>query len=751
MKLNYFLLLFFAVILYSCSVKRFIPENKTLYEGATFKINSEEDVADDDTIKNELQAVLRPQPNSSRLGLLAHYKVETGKPGFIYRFIDKRLGEEPVYQSDVDVENTEDLILNRLENLGFFYSTVTSEIKKDEKTSEVIYTIKLAKPYTMATYQLETDSLSIHKEIQKTLNQSFIKKGERYNLARLKVERERIDSDLKSKGYYNFNADFLIFEIDTNQYKNKRFDLFLRLKKNTPKKALLAYKLKTVNIYPNTSVNNDYKHSDTTTLRGVNFIQDTLFFKPKRLRPFVLFEEGQFYDPKKFKSTSRRLSSISTYKFVNVQFEEEPITENDSIGYLNTSVYLSPLKKRALSAELQANAKSSGFTGPTLALSYTNRNLFKGGEVIKITGKFGYEAQLRGKANNTTGLNSTQLGLTADILFPRLIFPMDVSAQFKYNIPKTRISAGIEYLSRSKLYSLSSFNTSFGYQWNANRYVYHAINPISTNYIRLSNSTEAFDAILDDNPFLKNSFEQQLISGLTYNFTYNELGDVKKINPFFFRTNIDIAGNSLSLLGTRDDTTGKKTILGVEFAQYAKIDMDARFYLKLGNEQTLITRLYGGLGYAYGNSDVLPFSRQFFSGGPYSLRAFRTRSVGPGTYVPENSGINSFFDRSGDIKLEANVEYRFPLYSYFKGALFADAGNVWLRNENTELPGGKFTKNFINELAIGAGVGLRVDIQSFVLRLDWAAPIHTPVLNETSKYTFDAGNGIFNFAIGYPF
>ncbi|WP_046755420.1 translocation and assembly module lipoprotein TamL [Kordia jejudonensis] len=751
MKRNYFLLLFFVIVLYSCSVKRFIPENETLYEGATFKIESKEEIADDQAIKEALQEVLRPQPNSSKLGLLAHYKVETGKPGFIYRFIDKRLGEEPVYQSDVDISNTENLILNRLENLGFFYSSVTSEIIKNDKTSEVVYTIQLAKPYTMETYQLAADTLSIHKEIQKTLDQSFIKKGERFNLARLKVERERIDADLKSKGYYNFNADFLIFEIDTNQYKNKRFDLFLRLKKNTPIKALFAYKLKTVNIYPNTSVNNDYKHADTTTMKGVNFIQDTLFFKPKRLRPFVLFEEGQLYDPKKFKATSRRLSSISTYKFVNVQFEEQPITDRDTIGYLNTSVYLSPLNKRALSAELQANAKSSGFTGPTLALSYTNRNLFKGGEVLKITGKFGYEAQLRGKANNTTGLNSTQLGLTADLLFPRLLFPMDVSEQFKYNIPKTKISAGIEYLNRNQLYSLSSFNTSFGYQWNANTYVYHTINPISTNYIRLSNSTDEFDAILEDNLFLKNSFEQQLISGLTYNFTYNELGDFNKKNPFFFSSNIDIAGNSLSLLGSKDDITGRKTILGVEFAQYAKIDFDARFYLRFKNEQTLITRLFAGLGYAYGNSDVLPFSRQFFAGGPYSIRAFRTRSVGPGTYVPENPDISSFFDRSGDIRLEANVEYRFPLYSYFKGAFFVDAGNVWLRNENSELPGGKFTKNFMNELAIGAGAGLRVDIQGFVLRLDWAAPVHAPVQNETSKYTFDAGNGIFNFAIGYPF
>lgn len=404
-----------------------------------------------------------------------------------------------------------------------------------------------------------------------------------------------------------------------------------------------------------------------------------------------------------------------------------------------------------MSAELQANSKSSGFTGPALALSYTNRNLFKGGEVLKITGKLGYEAQAGGKTSGTIGLTSTQLGLTADLVFPRLLFPMRLSEQFEYAVPKTRISTGIEYLNRSKLYSLSSFNASFGYQWNANDYVSHTINPVSTSFIRLSNSTPEFDAILNDNPFLKNSFEQQLISGLTYKFTYSELGKGRKKHPFFFTSNIDLVGNTLSLLSNSGNTDNKKTILGVEFAQYAKIDVDARFNFNLGNQQSLVTRLYGGLGYAYGNSDTLPFSRQFFSGGPYSIRAFRTRSIGPGTYTPESTNTSSFFDSSGDIKLEANVEYRFPLYSYLKGALFVDAGNVWLLNENTALSGGKFSSNFINELAVGAGFGLRVDIQSFVLRLDWAAPVHTPNFNQNSKYTFDLGNGIFNFAIGYPF
>ncbi|MDN3667417.1 BamA/TamA family outer membrane protein [Algibacter miyuki] len=751
MRLKIFFIFTILLLMYSCGIKRFIPENETLYTGATFKMASEEKIKEIKSVEEELQAVLSPQPNDSKLGLLARYKVEQGKPGFLYRFIDKKIGQAPVYQSSVDVSKTENLIINRLENLGFFYSTVNSEIKKGTKKSEVVYTVKLKEPFKMETFQLDSDTVAIYKEIKKTLNESVLKKGERFNLAKLKIERERIDYKLKSQGYYNFNADFLIFELDTNQYKTRRFDLYLRLKKNVPQKALIPYKLGPVNVHTKYALSEKTNQVDTTTVAGVNFLQDSIFFKSKRLRPFILFEKGQLYDPVKFRATSKRLSSIGTYKFVNVQFDEKEVAEQDTLGYLNTNVYLSPLNKRALSAELQANTKSSGFTGPALALSYTNRNLFKGGEILKITGKVGYETQSGGNVSGNTGLSSTQLRLSADLIFPRLLFPMKLSEQFQYTIPKTKISTGIEYLNRSKLYTLSSFNASFGYQWNGNNYVYHTINPISTSYIRLSNSTPEFDAILDDNPFLKNSFDQKLISGLTYNFTYNEMGSSSKKHTFFFTSNIDLAGNTLSLFASSNNAEDKKTILGVEFAQYAKIDVDARVNFNLGNEQSLVTRLYGGLGYAYGNSDVLPFSRQFFSGGPYSIRAFSTRSIGPGTYTPESTNTTSFFDRSGDIKLEANIEYRFPLYSYLKGAFFVDAGNVWLRNENTELVGGTFSSNFINELAIGTGFGLRVDIQSFVLRLDWAAPVHKPEFNQTSTYKFEPADGIFNFAIGYPF
>lgn len=739
----------------SCGVKQYIPEDELLYTGSELKLDSETKIKDRKRLKEELENLFYPEPNSKflgmRLGLWAHYKAQKEKPGFINRFINKKIGEEPVYLSDVNIPQTEELINNRLENRGFFRNEVVSSENRDEKTASVKYTATVRQPYTLKTYQLDTfDSVpgyekQLYEEIKSNLDETIIKPDARYDLALLKAERERIDKHLKLDGYYNFNADFLIFEVDTNRYDNKGFDLFLRLKREVPEKSKIPYNVNSVNVFPNYSIETDSIAKDTVSLDGINFIQETTFFKPKRLAPYILIKKGERYDPKASQLTSNRLSSIGTYKFVNIRYDEiDTQASDDGMGMLDANIYLSPLNKRAIRAELQAVSKSNNFAGPTLSLTYTNRNLFRGGETLNITGKVGYEMQIGGGDNKA--LSSTQLGLTSDLIFPRLIFPIKIVDQFEYAIPKTKVSLGAEYLNRSQLFSLNSFTGTFGYNWNANKYVYHELNPFSINYVNLSRVTDEFQEILDNNPFLQGSFEQKFIAGLTYSFTYNELVDANKKHPLFFNANLDIAGNVLKLL-----SGGKSTFLGLEYAQYAKTDVDIRYHLRLGSAQTLVARLFGGIGIPYGNSETLPFSKQYFSGGPYSVRAFRIRSLGPGSYRPEAGEAGTIFNQSGDIRLEANLEYRFPIYSFLKGAVFADAGNVWILKENDALPGGKFNSDFMSELGVGAGVGLRVDIQNFVIRFDLAAPIQKPFLDEGERLDFDISSPILNFAIGYPF
>ncbi|HKL36823.1 MAG TPA: BamA/TamA family outer membrane protein [Salegentibacter sp.] len=742
-----------GLIFQACNVKKFVPDGELLYTGAKISMESDSTIKKRSQLKAELESVLSPEPNSSFLGmqpgLYFHYKAQRDNPGFINKFLNKKIGKEPVYASDVNPARIEDLLKNRLENRGFFYSNVVSTVnrKEEKKRMSVAYSIDVPTPYTLEKYKLDSDSLKIYKEISNSIENSPLEDGMRFDLSTLKLERERIDRNLKSQGYYNFNSGFLIFEADTNQYEQKKFDLFLRLKKDVPRGSIIPYKIHSVNIYPRYDVGTD-SATAKTRYDGKNFFQKELFFKPKRLDPYILLEEGQLYDPETSRNTARRLGNIGAYKFVNINYREIDSLSTDSLGILETNIYLSPLKKRSLQAEIRAVTKSNGFTGPSLALGYTNRNLFKGGEILNITGDFGYEFQVGG--GTQAGLNSIQLGLEGDLIFPRMLFPVKLDEDyFSYSIPKTKASLGFDYLSRSELFTLGSVSARFGYLWNANRYVTHELNPVSVNYVNLGQTSDEFQDILDENPFLQNSFNQEFISGLTYSFIYNGLIDENKTHQFFLNSTLDIAGNLVDVISGNGEEE-PQTFLGLRYAQYAKVDVDFRYHLKTGRDSKIASRLFAGYGLPYGNSDVLPFTKQYFAGGPYSVRAFNIRSLGPGTYNPPNDD-GAFFDQAGNIRLEANVEYRFPLFPYLYGAVFADAGNVWYTGENSTLEGGEFSKNFMNELGIGTGFGLRVDIQSFVIRVDLAAPLHDPALPEGERWEFDYANPVLNFAIGYPF
>lgn len=769
-KFTYRTLLCLALLfVYSCGIKKYIPEGEQLYTGATLDLNYEGELQDSKRVKAELLNLIEPNPNTKFLGmkpaLFFHYKAQREKPGFLYKFLNKSFGEEPVYFSDVNPERVEELILNRLDNNGFFYSESESETVIDEQFASVNYSAKLPAPYVLENYTLESDTLPMYKEIEKLLPETALKKGDRFDLDLLKAERVRLNNGLKQKGFYNSQEDLLIFEADTNQYKNRKFDLFLRLKKEVPSRASIPYTIDSITVYPNYTIEGDtlpLTKENVTQVDSIDFVQNELYFKPELLESYLLFNEGDLYDANTSKQTSNRLSALGSYKYVNIQYTELDTTGTDGNGgSLAADIYLAPLTKRSIRAELQAVSRSNGYTGPGILLSHTNRNVFNGGETFSVSADFSYELQLSNSNNN---LSSIAGGLSADLIIPRSI-PFSPS-RFKYAVPKTKISLGVDFLQRSDLFTLSSVNSSFGYTWKENQYVYHTLDPISINYSRLSNVTDEFQEVLDDNEYLSQSFEQRFIAGLLYSFTYDEVSNLSKEKPIYFSTNFDLAGNALSLF-----SGGSNTIFGSEYAQYAKVDADLRLYLRWQKERTLVSRLYAGWGIPYGNSSTLPFVKQFYSGGPYSVRAFDIRSIGPGSFYPDTEDDSTdYYDQSGNLKLEANVEYRFPLFSYLKGAFFIDAGNMWLTGDYSSLiedeststssvslfTDGKFEKDWLNEVAAGVGFGLRLDIQSFVIRLDLASPLRIPYLDENERWNVpffgNADNNMtLNFAIGYPF
>jgi outer membrane protein assembly factor BamA len=402
-------------------------------------------------------------------------------------------------------------------------------------------------------------------------------------------------------------------------------------------------------------------------------------------------------------------------------------------------------------------------------LSLLNRNTFGGSELLNLNLAGSFEAQLGGKGNSFSYSYNPQLELT----FPRFIVPFNIKRSSSLYVPKTRLLLSYQYLKRVEFFDMRTFRFVYGFKWKENIRKEHELNPIDISYTSIGNRTDTFQVILKENPFLARSYEEQFIAGGSYSFTYNEQMLRGKKFHFYLNLQSELAGNSFALVkrigGEKVSSDNPSKIVGSNFSQFAKASMDGRAYLNFGEKAKLAARIFAGVAKPFGNSSVLPYSKQFFSGGPNSIRAFHINSIGPGTYNQE-ALERGFLQLGGELKLETNLEYRFTIYNFFKGALFVDAGNVWLLKSNPatiaspEAPpplGPPFSAStFRKELAVGAGIGIRVDVSFFILRFDLASPLRKPwqsgnewVADEIDfrSPTWRDDNLVLNVAIGYPF
>ncbi len=455
--------------------------------------------------------------------------------------------------------------------------------------------------------------------------------------------------------------------------------------------------------------------------------------------------------------------NLGVFKFVNIRFDE---VDSSGIPRLDVRVFVTPVLLKNIRLELQGVSKSNDLAGPVFNSSFRNRNLFRGAENFTLSLETGFETPLSGTA---AGLNSYEVGARAVLELPEFVTPFaleDVSTRF---VPKTRIELGTRLLDRLQYFQMLSLDASFGYDWKETLTKEHVLNPVSFTLVHLAKRTPLFSALLTANPFLRRSYEEQFILGPNYTFTYNDQLESDRKNHLYFKGGIDLSGNLLYLAqslfaGRKAGPDNPFKIFGTPYSQYARFDIDLRHYYHSTDQATTIaSRLVAGVGLAYGNSSTMPYVKQFYIGGANSVRAFNARSLGPGSYkTPDSLAANGFFDEAGDIKLEANIEYRFPLVSILHGALFLDAGNIWLARDDPTRPGAKFSgKTFLDEIAVGTGLGLRVDLSFFVLRFDLAFPLRIPYLPEGERWVArqiafgDPGwrknNFVFNIAIGYPY
>ncbi|MDQ3190763.1 MAG: BamA/TamA family outer membrane protein [Bacteroidota bacterium] len=775
---NVFFLAFVVLVFSSCSNTRYLAEGEVLYTGAEVKINSLDEISQEAELITEMQEVIRPEPNKTVFGILRprlsiyNWAGQPKKEKGVRYWIKNEFGEAPVLLSQVPLELNNKLLKNRLENFGHFTPQVSYDIIEKNKKATIEYVATIQKPYLIKSISFPTGPSELELQIRKSSINSLLQINEPYNLEKLIAERVRIDSTLKNLGYFYFNPDYLIFKIDSTR-GSREVNVFLSIKEDMPLNAKVPYIIEKVIINTNYSLDEQQlgiSKADTIRVNGLYILDENVDFKPEVFKRTVFLRNGNRYSRRDHQVTLNHLMGLGTFQFVNIRFIDLQI-EGDT-GKLNAYINLTPLLKRTVRLELRGVSKSNNFAGPGVSANYRNRNLFRGAELFIVNLNANYETLIGGRQR---GLNSYEFGINTELQVPRFIAPFNLNPDRPISfIPKTRVVLGYQMLNRVQFFWLNSFNASFGYLWSESRVKIHEFNPISLNYVRLGNESEQFRRILSDNPILRRSFENQLIFGSVYTFTYNDLIEEQKKHNYFFRGTIDLAGNTmhLSQLTYRENPTTEEQpylVLGIPYAQYARGEIDFRYYFRPTTLSRIATRFITGVGYAYGNATTLPYVKQFFIGGSNSIRAFLPRSLGPGTYRTSrfdttngSEGPVFFLDQTGDIRLEGNLEYRFPIIAMLKGAVFLDAGNIWTFRENPGTPGGQFNINrFHTEIAVGTGFGLRLDVDFFVLRFDMGIPLREPFQPQGERWVINAidfGSPewrgqrlVLNIAIGYPF
>jgi outer membrane protein insertion porin family len=749
----------------SCDTTRKLPAGEELYTGASIHIVSDVSLKTG-SLKTELEKVQRPKSNSSYLGVRPQLWVYTiagkDKGKGLRHLLKTKAGEAPVLMSQVHPDKTVDLMKNRLSTRGYFQSKITFETHTHKRKTSLLYTVTLTSPYLIHTVSFPSENDSLNTCIRSLEKESVLRDGVQYNLDLFKEERSRIERELKNRGYYYFNADYLLFKADTAQ-KNKQVNVTLSVKKNIPSKARIAYILGTVYVIPSpvSPLDSIPVKADTLKINGYEYLNSDSSFRPKAILTSVYLKKGELYSRTNHNLTLNHLMGMGVFKFVEIKFVETP----DSSGKLDAFIRLLPVPRKSVQADMEAITKSNNYSGPALTLSFKDRNLLKGAElyVFNLLGSF--ETQFGG---HESGLNSYEVGTNSQLYFPEFITPFHLRHVSVLFLPKTKVDVGFRLLQRVSYYSEAAMNGSFGYKWKETAQIEHELDPVSISFTKLLNTTDAFRNLLLDNPFLAKSFQEQFIIGSTYSYTYNTQIGPPRRSQYYFNGSLQLSGNSIylaqSLFSSHASTEEDPyKVFGYVYSQYSRVTLEGRYFYTINKESKLAARLYGGLGEPYGNSSTMPYVKQFFSGGANSIRAFQARSMGPGSYhIPDSLAGKAFLDQSGDIKLEGNLEYRFNIISMLKGAVFTDAGNVWLSHKNALYPGGEFNPStFQQQIAVGAGVGLRFDISFLVLRLDLAFPLRKPSLPEDERWVIrqvDFGNPswrnqnlVLNFAIGYPF
>ncbi len=687
----------------------------------------------------------------------------------------RRIGTQSIVLDTTLTAISAENIKRYIDSRGYFQSSEKYSVKLDSARhkAKVTYTTRQGAPYVISKLTYDISDPFIERMLAYADTTDRLRVGDILDNNRFSSERTRISDFLKKKGYYNFSIDNIRFSVDTMAGDHTaKVKVIVRSSDDGGIEGQgTVYRIKEVNVYPDydaAAAMNDagyFSSLDTISFDGVNILyHGTLSVRPEVLRKLIYLSPGNIYNEEEVNRTYSSIIETDYFKSANILFTQLPSTGGRTVTFVGNGwndtasapegeivcdIRCIPALRQSFSVEAEASTTSS-FYGISATVGYQNRNIFRGAEVLDMSVKVGYEL-LKNKGTH----NSYEFGVQTSLTFPSFIAPVDFNRDRRLRSPQTKMELSVS-LNNRPYYERVLSSATFGYSWNNGRHSTYQIRPIDINIVKLNYISQAFLDRLE-NPYLKNSYSSQFMAGMSGSFLYNNQGTSANGNSLVVRLNWETMGNLLygaHRLFSANKGESHYNMLGIRFAQYARMDASIVKTVMLGDVTSLAGRLYGGYGFTYGNSEdsSLPFDRFFYAGGINSMRGWLVRTLGPGTStVPE--GI-TYPSQLGNMRLEANLELRFPVVKSLHGALFFDAGNVWYTGDDSlDDPSVFHFDTFLGQMGFNTGLGVRLDFKVTVVRLDWGIRLHNPnnPAGERWIHGFHLDDTALNFGIGYPF
>ena len=694
----------------------------------------------------------------------------------------KTVWEEPVILDSTLLAATNVQIKSYLFNKGYYYDTVNFKVKIRGVKAYVTFNIKPGK----ASYIHKVDYYIFDKRIADIVaNDSakrLVKPGQKYDGELINAERNRLTLLLRNNGYYNFRRDYIYFEVDTSLSGNL-VNVGLGIANPTSRSRHRLYKIGTVFVEPE-YIQNEKEIKDTTQYDSLYFISKELRIKPSVLSQYIFIHPNTIYSADDYQSTINRLSQLNTYKFVDIQYTPDTVSKPDT-GILNVLIKLTPFPKQAIIYNLelntveesQASIATTRSLGAAASVGYVDKNLGGGAMTLQVKPYGSIEVPFSIlQHSNAIDTPTYQYGLTTSLIIPRLLVPWHLSEKERKQLAQT--SFNLSYIVENNVeFQRNTLSGNMTWQLKLPKNQTLSVTPVEISLVNTGYLSSTFrNSIYDThNPLLIDLFDQHLVTDGRVSWFVNQQPLTNVKNPYWYvRLSAEIGGNAPAFIDKaffnqpRPAGAATNQIFGINYYQYSKFEADEQYYLPVFRNDNIAMRLITGIGtpqslagilFPNTRSTELPFEKQFYVGGANSIRAWKLRTLGPGSYADHLS--QTYFDKSGDIKLEGNIELRFPIYRILKGAIFTDAGNVWLFNNDKNRPGSGFYFNeFYKQIAVGSGLGLRLDFSYFVVRVDFAVPLRDPSRPAGSEWEVDEllhengwiqRNLQINLGIGFPF